>query len=305
MNKRAKKIILFIGITFALSWTIAVLFFILGGKWGTPASMMVAMVIMFMPMVSAILVQKAIYKEPLRKPLGISFKLNRWWLAAWFFPPLFAIAAMGMSLLIPGVSYSPEMAGFFEMLEGVTTPEQLEQIREQLAAFPIHIFWILLIQGMVAGITVNAIVAFGEELGWQGFLLRELSHMKLWKASAIIGLVWGIWHAPMVLQGHNYPEHPVAGVFMMTLLCLLLAPIFSYIRIKAKSVIAAAIVHGSLNGTAGLAVIMVEGGNDLLIGVTGAAGIAVLLIANLGIFLFDRSIRGKSVSAMMDEPSLV
>jgi membrane protease YdiL (CAAX protease family) len=277
MKRKLKKIGLFIGITFALSWAIAILFFIFGGKWGTPSSMIVAMVIMFMPMVSTILVQKVIYKEPLRKPLGISFKINRWWLAAWLFPPLFAFAAMGVSLLIPGVSYSPKMAGF-----------------------PIHLFWIGLAQGLIAGITVNAVVAFGEELGWQGFLLRELSQMKLWKASAIIGLVWGIWHAPVVLQGHNYPEHPVAGVFMMTLFYLFLAPIFSYIRLKSKSVIAAAIAHGSLNGTAGLAIIMVEGGNDLIIGATGAAGIIVLLITNLGIFLLDRSVREKSVCAFME-----
>ena len=62
--------------------------------------MIVAMVIMALSMVSTILVQKVIYKEPLRKPLGISFKLNRWWLAAWLFPPLFAFAVMGVGLLI-------------------------------------------------------------------------------------------------------------------------------------------------------------------------------------------------------------
>jgi membrane protease YdiL (CAAX protease family) len=300
MNRKLKKIGLFIRITYALSWSIAILFFIFGGKWGTPSSMIVAMVFMFMPMVSAILVQKGIYKEPLKKPLGISFKLNRWWLAAWLFPPLFAFAAMGVGLLMPGVRYSPEMANFFEWLKGFTTPEHHELIREELTASPIHLFWILLIQGLVAGVTTNAFLAFGEELGWQGFLLRELSQMRFWKASAIIGLVWGIWHAPLILQGHNYPEHPVAGVFMMMLFNLLLAPIFSYIRLKSKSVIAAAIIHGSLNSTAALAVIMTEGGNELTIGVTGAAGFIVLLIVNLGIFLFDRSIREKSVSAMMN-----
>lgn len=87
---------------------------------------------------------------------------------------------------------------------------------------------------------------------------------------------------------------------MMMLFNLLLAPIFSYIRIKSKSVIAAGIIHGSLNSTAALAVIMTEGGNELTIGVTGAAGFIVLLIVNLGIILFDCSSREKSVSAMMN-----
>jgi len=75
---------------------------------------------------------------------------------------------------------------------------------------------------------------------------------------------------------------------MMIIWCILLAPIFSYVRLKAKSVIAAAIFHGSFNATAGLAVMVVKGGNDLLIGVTGLAGFIVLIIANIGLFIYDK-----------------
>lgn len=140
---------------------------------------------------------------------------------------------------------------------------------------------------MIAGITINAVAAFGEELGWRGFLQKELGYMGFWKSSAIIGIIWGFWHAPLILQGHNYPQHPVEGVFMMTVWTLLLSPIFSYIRIKARSVIAAAIIHGSLNATVGLAIMVVKGGSDLTIGVTGLAGFIVLAIVNLSIFLFE------------------
>jgi len=112
--------------------------------------------------------------------------------------------------------------------------------------------------------------------------------MGFWKSSALIGVIWGVWHAPLILQGHNYPQHPVVGVFMMIGWCLLLAPIFSYVRLKAKSVLAAAIIHGSLNATAGLAIMVVEGGSDLVIGVTGLAGFIVLAIVNIGIFAYVR-----------------
>ena len=138
------------------------------------------------------------------------------------------------------------------------------------------------------GITINAVAAFGEELGWRGLLQREFGFMGFWKSSAIIGLVWGIWHGPIILQGHNYPEHPHAGVLMMILFCLLLSPLFSYVRLKAQSVIAAAVIHGSLNATVGLAIIVVKGGNDLTVGVTGLAGFIVLTLVNLGIFIFAR-----------------
>jgi membrane protease YdiL (CAAX protease family) len=95
------------------------------------------------------------------------------------------------------------MTGFFERFEGKVPAEQIEQMKAWMTAFPIHIFWISLIQGLFAGITINAVAGFGEELGWRGFLLREFDYMGFWKSSAIIGVIWGIWHAPLILQGHN------------------------------------------------------------------------------------------------------
>ncbi len=142
--------------------------------------------------------------------------------------------------------------------------------------------------GFVAGITINAIAGFGEELGWRGFLQRELGYLGFWKSSILIGLIWGIWHAPIILQGHNYPEHPQAGVLMMIIFTLLLSPIFSYIRLKAKSVIAAAVIHGSLNATVGLPLMVIKGGNDLIVGVTGLAGFIALALSNLALFIYDR-----------------
>ena len=299
MNKRIVGIGLYIAISFALSWLIVLVFLSSGGRWGTPASMAIAALYMFMPMVAAILVQKIYYREPLKRPLGISFKFNRWWLVAWLLPPLIAIATIGVSLLLPIVQYAPDMTGFFERYAGMLSPQQLEQMRTQMDIFPVHVFWIALLQGLIAGITINAVAGFGEELGWRGFLLKELGHMNLWKSSLIVGVVWGIWHTPIILQGHNYPQHPVVGVFMMIAFCLLLSPIFSYLRIKSRSVIPAAIAHGSLNATAGLSIMMIRGGNDLTVGLTGLAGFITLLIVNAVIFLSDRSVMITSVCELM------
>jgi membrane protease YdiL (CAAX protease family) len=285
---RFKKVALFIGLTFFASWLMAILFFAFGGKWGTTASLVMAAGYMFVPMVIAIIVQKFIYKEPLKEPLGISFKLNRWFLVAWLLPPIIAFATIGVSLLFAGVEYCPEMTGLLERYKSIVTAEQLQQMQNFPSVFRSHPILMGLLLGLIAGITVNAVAGFGEELGWRGFLQREFGYMCFWKSSAIIGVIWGIWHAPLILQGHNYPQHPVIGVFMMVVLCVLLAPIFSYIRLRANSVIAAAIIHGSLNATAGISVLMVKGGNDLTVGVAGLAGFVVLAIINLGIFIYDR-----------------
>ncbi|MCC5623386.1 CPBP family glutamic-type intramembrane protease, partial [Nostoc sp. CHAB 5715] len=94
----------------------------------------------------------------------------------------------------------------------------------------------------------------------------------------MIGLTWGVWHAPLILQGHNYPQHHRIGVFMMTISTFLLAPIYSYITIKSKSVIAAAIMHGTINGLAVLPISLIKGGNDLTVGMTGLAGFIAIAI---------------------------
>ncbi|MCB0588319.1 MAG: hypothetical protein KDD06_23710, partial [Phaeodactylibacter sp.] len=78
------------------------------------------------------------------------------------------------------------------------------------------------------------------------------------------------------------------GVLMMIIWCILLTPIFLYITIKARSVIAAAILHGTLNGTAGLAILMIQGGSDLLVGATGLAGFLALVPTLLLLFIYDR-----------------
>ncbi len=241
-----------------------------------------------MPMIMVIIVQKFIYKEPIKEPLGISFKFSPWFLVAWLFPLVIAFGAFGVSLLFPGVKFSPDMAGMFERFKYILTPDQLEQMKIQIAASSIHPIWLSLVLGLVAGITINAVVGFGEELGWRGFLLKEFEYMWFWKSSLLIGFIWGIWHAPIIFLGHNYPQHPVIGIFMMIIYCILLSPIFSYIRLKAKSVIAVAVIHGTLNATYMLAIMLVTGGNDLIVGVTGLAGIIVLVFINFGLFVYDQ-----------------
>jgi len=293
MNKNLKKIMLFIGLTFLANWLMAALFFALGYKWGSPASLAFAAAYMFVPMVMAIVVQKFIYKEPLMQPLGISFKLNRWFLVAWLLPPVIAFACLGVSLLLPGVEYSPSTEGLLERFKSLLTSEQ--QLANQTNILPVPPIWAGLLLGLIAGVTINAVAGFGEELGWRGFLQREFAYMGFWKSSAITGVIWGIWHAPVVLQGLNYPQHRVIGVVMMTLLALLLAPIFSYIRLKANSVIAAAIIHGTLNATAGLSVVFVKGGSDLTVGVTGLAGFIVLACVNAGLIVYDRFLTKKPI----------
>jgi membrane protease YdiL (CAAX protease family) len=134
-------------------------------------------------------------------------------------------------------------------------------------------------QAVIAGCTINALFAFGEEIGWRGWLERELQTLGFWRANLIVGILWGMWHAPIILVGHNYPNHPVQGVFLFVVICIGLAPLHSQARRSAKSVWAAAMMHGTLNASAGVSALVVAG-SDLMVGVAGLAGLLALAVAN-------------------------
>ena len=226
---------------------------------------------------AAVAVTRLIAKEPMFRNLGISFKVNRWWFAGWLFIPILALAIMGASALMPGESWSPD---------NETVAAAMKQIPGNMGTW--GFIGITLISGLLAGMTINAVFAFGEEIGWRGYLVELFKGQGFIRTSVVTGAIWGLWHAPLILNGHNYPQHPVAGVFMMVLMCILFTPILLYFRQKSGSVIVAAIMHGTFNGVVGLSNIFVLPFNDLLVGAPGLAGILVLLGSDAAIFLYDR-----------------
>ncbi len=276
-----REILLFLAVAFGPCWLLAGAFRLTGLAWGSLPSQMLGVVYMFGPLLAVVVVQKWVRQEPVFEPMGVTFEFNRWWLVAWLAPVAAVMATLGVSLFLPGVRFSPEMAGVFERIQRLVPPERLEQMKAGMRLLPVHPFWFLLGAGLAAGPTSNALVGFGEEVGWRGFLQRELAPLGFWRSSFLIGAMWGIWHAPLVLQGHNYPQHPALGAGMMTVWCMLMSPLFAFVRLKAKSVIPAAIMHGTINAVAGLAFGAVEGGNDLMVGLSGLSGFIVLAVANL------------------------
>lgn len=286
--KRIGKLWLFLIITFLLSLISAGVFKALGYDFIGVSAMIFGALYMFIPLISVLIVEKGIYNEAIIRPLNISFKLNWWFAIAVLIPLVLAFLSVGISLLIPGVSYSPDMEGMIKRYQEILSPEQIEGMRMSLKMMPIHPIWLTMLQGVIAGVTINAVAAFGEELGWRGFLIKEFKGWSYVKASLMIGIIWGIWHAPIILMGHNYPQHPQIGVAMMVVFCVLLSFLLTYITLKSRSVIAAAIMHGTLNGTAGIGFMLLDGGNDLTVGVTGVAGFMGILILIGILYAYDR-----------------
>jgi membrane protease YdiL (CAAX protease family) len=277
------------------SWLIALAYHLVGGQWNTPLSVAVGTVYMIIPLLAALLVQKIIYRQEIIEPLGISFRINAWFFIAWLLPALLVLCAIPAASLLPGVVLSAEHAGLFQRLSGSLTPEQLETMRMSYSVMRINPVLISLAQGLIAGGTINALLAFGEERGGRGRLQREWEGRGAFASSGIIGLVWGAWHAPLILMGHNFPGHPVGGVFQMIAATMLLGILISYVRLRAESVVAAALMHGSINGLYGVSLMYLDWTNDLFIGLFGIGGCLVMGAAVIGLFLYDRFLSKKPV----------
>ena len=287
LQMNTKRIILFVVFTYAITWLMVLSFFLAGGEWNTPAATIVALASMFIPGLVAIGMQR-LHSGQLREALAISLRPNRWFLVAWLLPPVLAVATLGVTLLFPGIQFAPDMTGMFERFAGVLGPDELAEMERQMEGMPFHPFWLVLLQGLIAGITINAVAGFGEELGWRGYLLNETIALGFWRSSLLIGVIWGFWHAPMILLGHNYPQNPVPGVFFMVAFTTLLAPLYSYVRLNARSIIAPSIMHGTMNATGGLSILLIAGGSDLTTGLTGLPGLLVLVALNAGLLLHIR-----------------
>ena len=207
-------------------------------------------------------------------------------------PLIYSFLALGINILFPNVSFSAAYEGILSSLPA----EQAELAMRQFSRYPPALFLLLqIVNSLIAGYTINAVLGFGEEMGWRGYLLKELCNKKLIPASFIIGIVWGLWHFPLILIGHNYPQHPAAGVVMMVIFCILLTPMMIYIVKKSKSLITAAIFHGTNNAIAGISLLYLVGGNDITNGITGIAGFIALLLTNLLLFLFDKYVTKENI----------
>jgi hypothetical protein len=135
---------------------------------------------------------------------------------------------------------------------------------------------------VLLGPTINGIFGFGEEFGWRGYLLPKLLPMGKLKAYTFLGAIWGLWHAPVILVGFNYPNYPILGIIAMMGMTTALGIYINELSLQNRSSILAGWVHGAFNGQAyGIWRILFTDVNPLISGFTGLVGMGVWLLVGL------------------------
>ncbi|MBK8460464.1 MAG: CPBP family intramembrane metalloprotease [Micropruina sp.] len=110
----------------------------------------------------------------------------------------------------------------------------------------------LLLPGLVLGSVVSSLAALGEELGWRGYLFPRLALDGRTLALGVSGLLWGLWHAPLLLLGYNYGEIPSwQSIALMTGFCTVIGALLSWVTETVGTIWPAALAHGTINSTLG------------------------------------------------------
>ena len=278
-----KQLFVFLGVTFGLSWTIWAIAGVLTGAMaqGISASlpmMAVVAVSMFFPLIGALAANAAV---PVERRVDLCARPRikgngRLYALAWLLPAALTLIGGALFFLVFPQLLDGEAAQLRGLLKASGVPaDQLGMVViGQLAA------------AVAVGPLINSVPAFGEEVGWRGMLLPSLCE-RMSKRRAIIasGIIWGLWHAPIIAMGHNYgvgyPGYPIAGILTMVVACTSVGSLLSWLRLRSGSVWPCAVAHGALNAIANAATLLCTEGATLYgpspLGLV--AGIPTMLLA--------------------------
>jgi membrane protease YdiL (CAAX protease family) len=106
---------------------------------------------------------------------------------------------------------------------------------------------LMVLNTVIIGPFLGLIIAFGEEYGWRGYLQSELTRLGRIRGVFLLGVIWGVWHWPVIWMGYNYPGQPVLGSLAMVIFCIILAYFLAYSVFKSQGIWIAAYLHALNN----------------------------------------------------------
>ena len=268
---------LFLGLCFGLTWTMEISALTYGTRFDalTPATVALLGLIMLIPAGSAFSVLRWLTREGFA---SAGLRLGPWqpyvfvWLGV---PCLFGVIYILTAVLGLGV-FSTDLSLFLRELPPLPPGKHLPLTPVLLCT--------LGFASLTVGLLITSLFTFGEEFGWTGYLLPKLLPLGRWRAVAIYGAIWGLWHAPLIAGGFNYPGHQVSGIALMCIFTTAIGMVQCTLLIRFKSVILTSFLHGAINSQArGIWPVLFTSVTPLWGGVAGLLGCVVIGV--LGVLL--------------------
>ncbi len=137
-------------------------------------------------------------------------------------------------------------------------------------------------------IPLATVSAIGEEYGWRGYLLPRLLHSNEIRTSIVIGLIWALWHLPLLIAGLTFPGQPASLAMPVFIIAIVMDSfLFTWLyQVSGGSFWIAALLHGTLNALTELTSVKhYPDSNQLIVGVFGVTCTVILLIGVLVYYL--------------------
>ncbi len=281
-----KRILLFILFAFAVAWALFLTIPLAGLQTsGSFAAVALLTCAMFAPALASILtrlVTKEGFKDMWLLP---RFKGNiKTYLLVFFGPTVMILLSSVLYFVLFPASFDRNLTTLTSMLQ-----------TSGAGAMPAQLMLaISLAQMILIGPVINLLPTMGEELGWRGYLLPKLRGMVSDRAALVItGLIWGVWHAPIIAVGHNYGTdytgYPWVGILTMIVFCVSLGIIEGYFTIRVGSALPAGIIHSAVNAGAALPMMLMIGDYNPILGPSIAGLIGGLPMLVVAVVLFIKS----------------
>ncbi|MGE5139713.1 MAG: CPBP family intramembrane glutamic endopeptidase [Rudaea sp.] len=93
---------------------------------------------------------------------------------------------------------------------------------------------------------ISTPIIWGEEFGWRGYLQLRLFPERPFWAAVGTGLIWGVWHYPMILLGYLFYGDPL-GLILYPVNMIFTSMLYGWFRTASGSVWTASLAHSSGN----------------------------------------------------------
>lgn len=287
-----RRIGLFMLISYGLFALAAAPFWFLPDGIAHPAFTPVIAVGMWAPAAASLIMAKGVERVSWRTRVGLRFR-GRWTrILAWM--PLglvLVVAILLLSELVAAVRGVPmDLTGRTWLETGMA--QFAEQTGQEIPAIALVL---ITAATVVAGLVVTMLATLGEEIGWRGWLWPALTPLGRIPAALAGGVIWSLWHLPVVLIGYNYPgADRVAAVAMFLLPCIAMTLLFGALTDRAGgSPLPAALAHAGINTLSGVLLGFVATTQTMahyshfLDGPLGIAGVLLMAAAG-GLLLLGR-----------------
>jgi membrane protease YdiL (CAAX protease family) len=105
----------------------------------------------------------------------------------------------------------------------------------------------LLVMLTVGGL-YSCTFAAGEEIGWRGYMLTRLIDSGVPAPILVSGLVWALWHTPLILSGqYASGSHPALSAVLFVGNVIGLGYVFAWLRLSSGSIWPCIWAHGVWN----------------------------------------------------------